>query len=270
MNINGLEITIGADPELFISKDGKPYSAFGLIDGTKRNPLSVDNGAVQVDGMALEFNIDPAEDEETFLKNISSVKETLLSMIPKDYTELQDCSVEFDFDHFKEQPYAALELGCEPDFNGRNGKMFRKPNAIENKRTAGGHVHIGGFQIENMTEEQHFDFCCRFAQIMDEQVGVYSVLWDDDSERRKMYGRASAFRPKSYGIEYRTMSNKWIFNPQLVKTVYNFTIDAVKKSFDVDYKVNQDVFSIINNSEKTNPFFNNNSKADLIKQIVEG
>lgn len=51
---------VGADPELFVSKAGVILSAFGLVGGTKKVPQKVERGAVQVDGMALEFNIDPA------------------------------------------------------------------------------------------------------------------------------------------------------------------------------------------------------------------
>jgi len=54
------QILVGCDPEYFVKKNGIFQSAHGLIMGDKKNPQKVRNGAVQVDGMAVEFNIDPA------------------------------------------------------------------------------------------------------------------------------------------------------------------------------------------------------------------
>ena len=53
-------ILIGCDPEVFVKQNGVFRSAHGLIRGDKKNPQKIRSGAVQVDGMALEFNIDPA------------------------------------------------------------------------------------------------------------------------------------------------------------------------------------------------------------------
>jgi len=77
-----MEILIGADPELFVSLGGKLVSAHNLIPGTKMAPHPVNNGAVQVDGMALEININPASTSKEFCKNILSVLKQLKEMIP--------------------------------------------------------------------------------------------------------------------------------------------------------------------------------------------
>ena len=61
-----IEAKVGADPEIFLGDaDGGLVSAYGLIKGDKEHPFPVTNGAVQVDGMAAEFNIDPDRDWET-------------------------------------------------------------------------------------------------------------------------------------------------------------------------------------------------------------
>jgi len=67
--------TIGADPELFLRENGKPISAFGMVEGTKESPFKTDNGAYQVDGMALEFNIDPVPTGNSFERfNVNIIK----------------------------------------------------------------------------------------------------------------------------------------------------------------------------------------------------
>jgi hypothetical protein len=50
---------IGCDPEIFVKKGGKLIAATGLVPGDKKKPFRVMGGAVQVDGLALEFNTDP-------------------------------------------------------------------------------------------------------------------------------------------------------------------------------------------------------------------
>lgn len=67
-----MKLLVGADPELFVSDNGKLVSCHGLLPGTKAEPHRVERGAVQVDGMAAEFNIDPAGDEETFITNLNT------------------------------------------------------------------------------------------------------------------------------------------------------------------------------------------------------
>jgi len=77
-----IALTVGADPEVFVKQGGKFVSAHGLVQGTKEEPFVVDKGAVQVDGMALEFNIDPAKNAKEFSDNIRVVMDILDGMVP--------------------------------------------------------------------------------------------------------------------------------------------------------------------------------------------
>ena len=247
MKIKGKEFTIGADPELFIGKEGVVASAFGLIKGDKQNPHPVKNGAVQVDGMALEFNIDPASDLKGFQRNLGSVLKQMMKMVPE-YGIVPNASVVFGDDIIKAQPEEALELGCEPDFNGYSSGPNPTPNGDGNMRTAGGHIHIGGFFAEDPMEETHFKTCQRLARILDEELGIYSILWDTDDKRRSMYGKATCFRPKTYGMEYRTLSNSWLFSKGRQRFVYNAVRRSLVRMFDQDDCVNEDVVKIIDDS----------------------
>lgn len=267
MRINNINFTIGADPELFIGRNGQPHSAYGLIQGDKRRPAKVENGAVQVDGMALEFNIDPADTKEEFVSRIESVQKLILDMTPG-FELIPQASVIFEQQHFDSQPYEAKELGCDPDYNGITGQENRKPDGRSTMRTAGGHIHIGGFETDKPHGEAHFSICCKLARVMDEQVGVYSVLFDKDDLRRSMYGGPATFRPKTYGMEYRTMSNAWIFNPKITALMYEYTIDAINKMFDWDYEPDPIVHQIIAHSDRSNGFFKNNEKAERILEAM--
>jgi len=98
-----LNILIGADPEVFMRKDGVLVSAHGAVQGTKAAPFKVMQGAVQVDGMALEFNIDPASSSEEFVNNIQTVMAELARMVPG-YELVADPVAEFGLDYIKAQP----------------------------------------------------------------------------------------------------------------------------------------------------------------------
>src|SRR5687767_14265056 len=134
-----MKILMGCDPELFVTNEqGMPRSAHGLVPGTKEVPHKVEKGAIQVDGMALEFNIDPAETEDEWVMNISTVMRQLREATPSDFKFLIAPSVQFNHQHLKKQPEEAKELGCQPDFIAYTMAENPKPNAATTRRTASG------------------------------------------------------------------------------------------------------------------------------------
>ncbi len=52
-------------------------------------------------------------------------------------------------------------------------------------------------------------------------------MLDADVDRRKVYGKAGAFRQTNYGHEYRTPSNFWIKNDKLRQWIFTQTQDAL-------------------------------------------
>lgn len=214
-----MEIKVGCDPEVFVKKNGVFHSAHGLIPGDKKNPFKVNRGAVQVDGMALEFNIDPAASEDEFCINVQEVFNTLRLMVPE--YELATVPVaDFDAAYMASQPAEALELGCDPDFNGWFTCANDKPNGDRPFRTASGHVHIGWTNGEDVNDGTHFNRCAAVAREMDFYLGLPSIAYDNDVRRRELYGKAGCFRPKSYGCEYRTLSNVWLKSEELMRWVF--------------------------------------------------
>lgn len=263
MLVNKQKFTIGADPEVFVKQDGNFISAHDLVPGTKVDPFIVDKGAVQVDGMALEFNIDPASSYQEFQTNLDVVQETLKGMIG-DREFLDKASVMFDDDFTKDIPPLNLILGCDADYNAWTMEENPTPDASSNMRTAGGHIHIGGIPSEDPFDPSHFDLCARLARILDYTLGTYSVLWDKDDQRRSMYGKAGSFRPKEYGMEYRTLSNQWLFDKNVTKFVYDSIERALKLMFNPMFEPSSKFRDIINNSDRTSNFFNDN---EYVKQL---
>lgn len=244
-----MDILIGCDPEVFVKQNNIFTSAFGLIPGTKKNPFKVPFGAVQVDGMALEFNIDPAKTEQEFLTNVINVFQNLRKMVPQ-HELIVEPVAQFTPKYMKEQPTEAVELGCDPDFNGWNGNANDKPDGDRPFRTASGHIHIGWTKDQDVQSGDHYQKCCAVARQMDFYLGLPSLVYDKDTVRRELYGKAGCFRPKTYGAEYRTLSNVWLKSPELIKWVYRAAKTGMENLMSGNNLANKygDIQEIINNS----------------------
>lgn len=236
-----MTFTIGADPELFLKKDGKAISAFGMVEGTKESPFKTDKGAYQVDGMALEFNIDPVSTNYEFEKFNLNIIKTIADMKnrvakngdgKKRYGFNITATQDFDPEYLANQPKEALELGCDPDYNAYTGEVNPRPDGSVNFRTAAGHIHVGWGSNIPTDNDEHREICNNFVKVLDATVGMFMTYIDRDPRRRELYGKAGALRYKPYGVEYRTPSNVWIINRdrrQCIYSLVNKAIDIMKR-----------------------------------------
>lgn len=253
-----MSLLVGADPELFlVDDDGMPVSAIGKIGGSKEEPRLVTCGAVQEDNVLAEFNIDPAMSAKEFISNITTVMKELSNILPA-YNLVPIPSMNFDMKELVMSGEKAFEFGCTPDFNAWTGEENDPPDANETLRTAGGHVHIGHESVQGDDEEQKRNL----IKVLDFYLGIPSVLLDNDKDRRSMYGQAGAYRPKEYGVEYRTLSNFWVGNTDYMSWVFNNTSRAV---LDIDHlPVMLDRFD-----EEVVRTTINTSNVDKAREIVE-
>ena len=215
-------ITLGTDPELFLQKDNKIISAIGKIGGSKSEPqpISDDGHFIQEDNVAIEYNIPACKTINDWIFHHNFVK---------DYLEVlasgMGCTLAI-------QPIATLEdseldndmarlAGCTPDFDVWN-ECINEPVdlSITNKRSAGGHISVGW---DDFTQDQQLDI----IKAMDATLGLESVLLDNDTERKKLYGKAGCFRFTAFGIEYRSLSNFWIKSDESLKWAWNTTMKAI-------------------------------------------
>lgn len=111
-----------------------------------------------------------------------------------------------------------------------------------------GHIHIGYPNPSVETTE-------KIVKAFDIFVVLPSLLLDTDKERRKLYGKAGAFRFKDpWGVECRALSNFWIHSDDSMRWVYNQTIKAVNTVLDneIDEYIklySEDVINAINNND---------------------
>ena len=62
---------------------------------------------------------------------------------------------------------------------------------------------------------------------IDAYVGLPSILYDTDVERRNLYGKAGCFRLQPYGFEYRTLSSFWIGNESRLRFIWKQVMYAL-------------------------------------------
>ena len=224
--------TIGCDPEFFLRerKSGKLISAIPHVVGTKHEPQRLPlGGNIQRDNVAVEVATDPADDMSKFVKNIACTLSEAVKTLPEDMEIVAIPSACFDKDQLTHPE--ALAFGCDPDFCAWEMKENEKPYAMDHTfRSCGAHIHVG----TDGTDENAFllDFPGKIlmVKVMDCIHGIISTVLDSSKEaidRRILYGKPGAHRPKDYGVEYRVLSNYWLKSPVTVMLMYSLTQDAL-------------------------------------------
>lgn len=220
------DVKLGSDPEVFLynTKNEEFFSAVGLIKGTKKRPLAMDNlpeGFMwQVDCVALEYNIPPADTLKQWVtyhkKSLNYMKKNIPSELELSIT----ASARFNDNQLKTKQ--ANTFGCDPDLNvwlGRQNEM-PDPSTFGNLRSCGGHVSIG---YSNPTEE----ISVEIVKAFDLFLTLPSLFIDEDTERRKLYGKAGSFRFKNFGVECRALSNFWLKDEKYMSWVYKQVHKAI-------------------------------------------
>lgn len=233
-----MTITLGCDPELFIQNDatGRFVSAEDhhgpIIPGTKKHPFEVRGGAIQVDGVAAEFNINPVTTFDGFYNNIKSVIVDLNRRVreKKETYRLRPVpTAVFSPKYFFSLPEHTLELGCEPDYSAYTLKENPRPETKEPFRTGSGHIHIGWSKdVGDPLSQGHMMDCQMVVKELDKYLHFASLDWDKDTKRQALYGKPGSFRPKKYGVEYRPLSNSWLQDKKTINNVFLITMGVVR------------------------------------------
>jgi len=244
-------VRFGADPELFlITHRGKFVSSVGRIGGSKESPRAIDRSgsAVQEDNVAVEFNTRPASTQKDFVKSILKPLTYLTKFVAGQNLQLRIVPSAI-FTKEELMSPQAMTFGCDPDFNAWTGKENPPPQAIgrtKRLRTCGGHLHLSWKMPEPGEREE-------IIKALDLFLGVPSTFLDGDTLRRSLYGKAGAYRPKDYGVEYRVLSNFWIRSTQSIEWTYSQAQRALQFLMDGNTLDGEDkslILKTINNNHK--------------------
>lgn len=211
-----IEVTVGADPEVFLMQGKQVVPAERFTKGTKEAPQDLGEGfSVHYDNIALEFNIPPSATLKDWKTNLSAGLFACQQVAPGvDIVMLPAMMIPLEY--LKSCGPSVMQFRCDPEMN-IYGDMLYKPISPE-LRSAGGHVHIGwGSQVphsQQMLVSTWLDYC----------LGLPLTLAEPDVERsklrRSLYGKPGSIRYKPYGVEYRTPGNEWLSNEASTELVF--------------------------------------------------
>ena len=246
MNSNYL---IGSDPELFLTDStGKIITAIGKIPGTKETPYQPSELApgfgLQTDNILAEFNIPPIQKEQQLIDNMNTMKEYILLYLQKNGFNLKlacQASAIVDMDQLTDEN--SFVFGCDPDFSCYTNDKNPTPSLFNPfLRSAGCHWHLG---YKDISVEKGL----RLIKYMDMFLGVPSVIYDSDTDRRDLYGKAGSFRFQKHGVEYRTLSSYFISSNETISFCYK-QIEKVVNAYESNIPLipKEEVFETINNN----------------------
>jgi len=213
-----MSFSFGSDPEFMIVKDGKYKSAIGIIQGTVDNRIEINGHEFYYDNVLAECAIKPSCSKEETIANFNECLQLFAEMVHP-FQITPQAAQHYDRDQLQHPD--ARKVNCDPEFCPYTMSMAKGP--IEEitygtLRTSGGHIHLGN---EYLTEGNNGILA---MYMMDLFLGAPSLWLDKDPTsrtRREMYGAAGRYRAKSYGMEYRSLSNFWLQSPRFVEFVYD-------------------------------------------------
>lgn len=240
-------LLLASDPEAFVrNTNGVLSSVAGILGCSKQDKLDLGGLRIQEDNVLIEFDIDPydkfSEFNEAIKRGLSECQGLLaplgLEIAPKISSHI------YSEDELKSFHKDAFVFGCTPDYNALTGQQNPKPESVDpGLRSAGGHIHFGW---DHLLGGIYSDQQKIVAVMCDYFLGMPSLMYDNDSRRRELYGKAGATRFKDYGIEYRTLSNFWIFEERSRRWAW----EQSQKAFDFFNSGNwQEIISIIDPNE---------------------
>jgi len=267
---NVVGITLGTDPEFFTvdSQSNQISSVAGKLGCDKWNKrVLAPDVRLQEDNVLAEIDVNAHQTFEAFDENIARgiqlcddvVKAAGNVIIPNVSSHIYTPG-ELNTFH-----PSVFEFGCEPDFNALTGAMNPKPQAADpGLRTAGGHIHIGyhhlpQFEGENPLQRQQI-----IGVMCDYFLGMPSLMMDNDDRRRELYGKAGSCRFKDYGIEYRTLSNFWLFSQKTRRWAW----DQMNRAFAVMNSGEWESIIQLVTPEEVQRVINENDKAMAERYIV--
>lgn len=239
-------ISVGTDPEfVIIDKDNKPVAAPSVFKYKKHKPFKSPFGNIFCDNANIELNPKPAITREEFIENIKNILKETYHNLNDGFNLLALAGVNYS-DKDLSNKYCQ-QFGCEPDYDAWQMIVNTPPTIVDKTfRSCGGHIHVGSSDTKN--DIHVFENKIKIIKGMDNVLGVSAVLLDNEKgsiARKNLYGKAGCHRVKSYGVEYRTLSNFWLRSPELAGWAFDMT-RIVATKYEALYRNIFEPYKIIN------------------------
>lgn len=229
------ELTLGADPEIFVFDGLKLLPAFQFL------PPKEAGSDIYWDGFQAEWKLDYTG-RHCQNNMVYFMREALMNLhsLAKQHSSRARLSavnvVRIKDEILQKADVRHVELGCMPSFNAYRlkGTPVLDPRKLTH-RFAGGHMHFGEWTIPPPYK--------KIVKTLDNILGIFSIgaaRHIDNPIRRQYYGLPGEYRmPKyegnAYGVEYRTLSNFWITAPSIQQLIWDLGRMAVRLSCSPKY-----------------------------------
>lgn len=218
---------IGCDPEIFVEDlKGVVIPAFDFL-GSKKKPSSCLMGTTAYwDGFQAEFTTYAGTCLDYQREEMHSALETILKNAQDKFpgAKLSAKTVmEIPEEMLKNAKDVHVEFGCSPSLNAYGLFGRKEKGRLVPFRPAGGHMHFG---IDGLKKEDYI----RIVKALDAILGVATVSLFanfDDPRRRQLYGLPGEYRLPKHGLEYRVLSNAWLFHPLITNIVWDLARKVV-------------------------------------------
>lgn len=215
-------ITVGCSVKLFVWDKTKAIPVYKFLPGTRESPHQLTYGSSMVDELSYKFETNPATNEHQFYRNIKeSIKELeeLLRKVNPDYSFINTPFCTFSTEDFDKLPDEAKNIDMIPEYSDSGSIQY--PISIRDNpyRAGGSTISIGWTKEVSNENEAHFRVCSRVARnfTSHEFFRPKTLL----ERKRLLYNNANnAFRPKSYGLELRGPSARWIKTESSIKRMF--------------------------------------------------
>lgn len=226
----------GSDPEMFLEDaGGNLIPAFTVLPDKKAATKKWDGNYGYWDGFQAELMVTPSTCHEKLVDNIRTGMATMLAE-----ARMTVPNARIAFKTVVDVPEKILAtaapehvaLGCKPSSNAyeMEGLHVEEPRELK-QRFAGGHYHEDPLGWRGRITPA---VAARMAKAADMFAGVPSVAmfqkWDNPV-RRIYYGLAGEHRVPKHGVEYRVLSNAWLFHPGVAHLAMELVRAGMKLGF---------------------------------------
>lgn len=272
---------IGSDPEIFLgtpsNMPGLPAEllpAFDVLPSikapliTKTSVESFQN-SIYWDGYQAEFNVYAGTCLSWGVDSVQNALTSMLTHVKNKHPNakyLAKTTMDIPLERLMNDAEEHVAFGCNPSFNVYGMEGIKNNGREVAFRSAGGHIHFGvlGMDIKNT------------VKALDMILGVASVALlgkYDDPRRRTMYGLAGEYRTPKHGLEYRTLSNAWMFHPLAMHIIFDLAriAFALAREQDIIAKWNAteaETIACINNNDIKLAVTLLERNKDMFKQIL--
>lgn len=218
---------IGADPEFILQdkRSGKYISSVGIIPGTKYEPFELERIGHQIstDNVLVEIGVMPTNDPKEMYNSIEYCLSEIHKLTDNKFNIRRLPYVVYDDDQL--QTEESQMIGCEGDLNCWTEIDNEPVTEFKNGgRSAGAHIHLA-------YKNPNFRTSLQIIRALDLFISVPMVLLDTSDgalERKKLYGKAGAFRICPYGCEYRSPSPRWTESLESITWMFSQVRTAIQ------------------------------------------